>query len=77
MAKTKKVKGSPKAGDAESQTGQTRYEADQKWVERAQQCRKDWEEKFHVKQGEQYFLCLLYTSPSPRDYAASRMPSSA
>ena len=23
------------------------------------------------------FLCLLYTSPSPRDYAASRMPSSA
>ena len=23
------------------------------------------------------WLCLLYTSPSPRDYAASRMPSSA
>ena len=23
------------------------------------------------------FRCLLYTSPSPRDYAASRMPSSA
>ena len=23
------------------------------------------------------FICLLYTSPSPRDYAASRMPSSA
>ena len=23
------------------------------------------------------YLCLLYTSPSPRDYAASRMPSSA
>ena len=23
------------------------------------------------------FVCLLYTSPSPRDYAASRMPSSA
>ena len=22
-------------------------------------------------------LCLLYTSPSPRDYAATRMPSSA
>ena len=21
--------------------------------------------------------CLLYTSPSPRDYAAARMPSSA
>ena len=24
-----------------------------------------------------YWGCLLYTSPSPRDYAASRMPSSA
>ena len=24
-----------------------------------------------------YYFCLLYTSPSPRDYAASRMPSSA
>ena len=24
-----------------------------------------------------YLYCLLYTSPSPRDYAASRMPSSA
>ena len=25
----------------------------------------------------QLMPCLLYTSPSPRDYAASRMPSSA
>ena len=24
-----------------------------------------------------FIACLLYTSPSPRDYAASRMPSSA
>ena len=24
-----------------------------------------------------HYACLLYTSPSPRDYAASRMPSSA
>ena len=24
-----------------------------------------------------FWSCLLYTSPSPRDYAASRMPSSA
>ena len=24
-----------------------------------------------------FSTCLLYTSPSPRDYAASRMPSSA
>ena len=27
--------------------------------------------------GHGHCLCLLYTSPSPRDYAASRMPSSA
>ena len=26
---------------------------------------------------EKLYTCLLYTSPSPRDYAASRMPSSA
>ena len=28
-------------------------------------------------QSGQIIVCLLYTSPSPRDYAASRMPSSA
>ena len=27
--------------------------------------------------GERLFLCLLYTSPSPRDGLLSRMPSSA
>ena len=26
---------------------------------------------------EQYYGCLLYTSPSPRDISGSRMPSSA
>ena len=26
---------------------------------------------------DMFTICLLYTSPSPRDYAASRMPSSA
>ena len=31
---------------------------------------------FVDRHGE-YIGCLLYTSPSPRDYAASRMPSSA
>ena len=29
------------------------------------------------KRTELIYDCLLYTSPSPRDYAASRMPSSA
>ena len=28
-------------------------------------------------EGPLVLYCLLYTSPSPRDYAASRMPSSA
>ena len=27
--------------------------------------------------GYLYYLCLLYTSPSPRDRTRSRMPSSA
>ena len=32
-----------------------------------------------MKQGDEAlsFICLLYTSPSPRDGATSRMPSSA
>ena len=33
--------------------------------------RKELVEEFEIE------VCLLYTSPSPRDYAASRMPSSA
>ena len=46
----------------------------------------DWEfEKEFVKKNKDAPIiafdhtvnCLLYTSPSPRDYAASRMPSSA
>ena len=38
---------------------------------------------FHAKRlsdklgGAQIYLCLLYTSPSPRDLSTSRMPSSA
>ena len=29
------------------------------------------------KNNEDWYLCLLYTSPSPRDALTSRMPSSA
>ena len=29
------------------------------------------------KHKEKYIICLLYTSPSPRDISGSRMPSSA
>ena len=34
----------------------------------------------YIKNGvynEKVFICLLYTSPSPRDLSTSRMPSSA
>ena len=30
-----------------------------------------------LKVGGQIYVCLLYTSPSPRDVEESRMPSSA
>ena len=33
--------------------------------------------EFCIENEIQYFSCLLYTSPSPRDSASSRMPSSA
>ena len=41
-----------------------------------------WEEMLgyqagELNQGYQEFICLLYTSPSPRDRTRSRMPSSA
>ena len=32
---------------------------------------------FYWNKGEQICVCLLYTSPSPRDLSTSRMPSSA
>ena len=39
---------------------------------------KCYESISHIKFDDMQFRrCLLYTSPSPRDYAASRMPSSA
>ena len=31
----------------------------------------------HVEIPKDFFICLLYTSPSPRDRTRSRMPSSA
>ena len=37
---------------------------------------EDAEEATAVEEG-QYKICLLYTSPSPRDISGSRLPSSA
>ena len=37
-----------------------------------------WDETYLVLEGELNLnICLLYTSPSPRDLSTSRMPSSA
>ena len=33
--------------------------------------------QIRVRDGDSYYTCLLYTSPSPRDVEESRMPSSA
>ena len=35
------------------------------------------DEKYHQMLVDTHLSCLLYTSPSPRDQEASRMPSSA
>ena len=37
----------------------------------------DGEVRAHALIGDRIFVCLLYTSPSPRDGLLSRMPSSA
>ena len=36
-----------------------------------------WDLMFGEKTSVPQFICLLYTSPSPRDLSTSRMPSSA
>ena len=38
-----------------------------------------WSKKMYIfiKAGFEHIICLLYTSPSPRDLSTSRMPSSA
>ena len=48
----------------------------------ARQCSEDLRERFYyfayyALQAEHDQICLLYTSPSPRDLSTSRMPSSA
>ena len=38
---------------------------------------EDLKKKLSLKGSKIYLICLLYTSPSPRDGRISRMPSSA
>ena len=47
-------------------------------VFRDDQAIRDWKAAgADVRDGDRVHLCLLYTSPSPRDLSTSRMPSSA
>ena len=39
--------------------------------------RDDWDDWHMVRDDLELYVCLLYTSPSPRDISGSRMPSSA
>ena len=48
----------------------------EKWLDGLED-RKKKELEFHNKDRDPSFVCLLYTSPSPRDTNPSRMPSSA
>ena len=48
----------------------------------ANDCIKNYNIPFYICRGnsimlDHYDICLLYTSPSPRDISGSRMPSSA
>ena len=48
-----------------------------KWRKKVGNEEADRITKAATGRGTDMHTCLLYTSPSPRDYAASRMPSSA
>ena len=37
----------------------------------------EWMKELRIKNRDKDIICLLYTSPSPRDRTRSRMPSSA
>ena len=56
--------------------------ADMKWMENRSEERGNIHKYFPearsvISVGMNYYTCLLYTSPSPRDRQKSRMPSSA
>ena len=69
-----------------SQSSDETFESEvDRWIDLPQWIRFLAVEAFYVNKetalgngfGDDYYLCLLYTSPSPRDATLSRMPSSA
>ena len=52
-------------------------ESKARWSENETKKLNEWRRKYKVMPFELWMDCLLYTSPSPRDGATSRMPSSA
>ena len=78
--------GSEKNDDANSSTTGASYRAggqpnDESFLKKNKRnvivTDKGWVRREHRLMNGGTATCLLYTSPSPRDYAASRMPSSA
>jgi hypothetical protein len=65
--KTTKVKSNPEKSSEDTLDADKRLSRDKKWVERAQKCRKDWEEKFNVKVGEQYLLGQQWENEGDKD----------
>ena len=67
-----------KAFDDFMQHAETEIDSYQKWKEA-----EKYKDEFYERKAAElevtvdYYLCLLYTSPSPRDLSTSRMPSSA
>ena len=55
-------------------SGQTYYARDPELIKLHKDCRKSLKELNSITSDN---VCLLYTSPSPRDAHESRMPSSA
>ena len=50
---------------------------DPSWLRYALSHHMPLHQRIAIRRDDASNTCLLYTSPSPRDYAASRMPSSA
>ena len=72
MAKAKQISVSPASKKIASKKPEADAPAESKFADRADESAVDDPVRMYLMQ-----ICLLYTSPSPRDRTRSRMPSSA